>query len=97
MEEAAITVRAYAPPADVPDPFLSLPEWHLKAKCRGTDPDLFFPGRGGSTRPARALCAACPVQAECLEYALLLRPKALGIWGGTTERDRRRLRKERAA
>jgi WhiB family transcriptional regulator, redox-sensing transcriptional regulator len=54
---------------------------------------LFFPERGGSTKAARALCSECCVKAECLEYALE-RKEAFGVWGGTSERDRRKIRKE---
>ena len=59
------------------------------------DPDLFFPERGASTREAKAVCRACVVQNECLEYALVNGEK-FGIWGGLSERERRRLRRQRA-
>jgi WhiB family redox-sensing transcriptional regulator len=68
--------------------------WQDRANCLGVDPDLFFPGRGESTQEAKAICAGCVVRDECLEQALA-RPEKFGIWGGTSERERRRLRRER--
>lgn len=68
--------------------------WWGEAVCRGVDPDLFFPERGASTREAKAVCARCPVQAECLEFALDTFVK-FGIWGGMSERERRIMRKQR--
>jgi WhiB family transcriptional regulator, redox-sensing transcriptional regulator len=70
-------------------------EWQSKARCTEVDPEIFFPERGGSSKAARAVCAHCPVRANCLEYALNNKEQ-FGIWGGTSERERRRLRKERA-
>lgn len=69
-------------------------EWQQDSLCTRTDPEAFFPDRGGSSRSARKLCAACPVQLQCLEYALANKD-VHGIWGGTSERERRLLRKER--
>ena len=57
---------------------------------------MFFPERGQSTKAARALCATCPVKAKSLEYALENKEQ-FGIWGGTSERERRKLRKRRAS
>jgi WhiB family redox-sensing transcriptional regulator len=68
--------------------------WMDQANCLGVDPDLFFPSRGESTAEARAVCAGCVVRAECLEYALEGAEK-FGIWGGMSERERRRMRKAR--
>jgi WhiB family redox-sensing transcriptional regulator len=62
----------------------------------GVDPDLFFPERGASTREAREVCRGCVVRGDCLEYALANAEK-FGIWGGLSERERRRLRRQRAA
>lgn len=73
-----------------------LPAWHLDAACRGADPDLFFPERGESTRAAKAICAGCPVQSECLDWAVGNNEPG-GIWGGSSERQRRLLRKVRVA
>ncbi|MDP8959208.1 MAG: WhiB family transcriptional regulator [Actinomycetota bacterium] len=69
--------------------------WQDFANCRGADSDLFFPERGASTRQAKAICAACEVRVECLEFALRHGEK-FGIWGGLSERERRRIRKQRA-
>lgn len=70
--------------------------WQAQANCVGVDPDIFFPERGASTKEAKAICAACSVREDCLEYALANGEK-FGIWGGTSERERRRLRRARAA
>jgi WhiB family redox-sensing transcriptional regulator len=68
--------------------------WQERGACRGVDPALFFPGRGESTAQARAVCATCPVAAECLEHALT-KTERFGIWGGTSERERKALRRAR--
>lgn len=69
--------------------------WQNYANCLGVDPDLFFPERGASTKEAKAVCRACVVREDCLEYALENSEK-FGIWGGLSERERRRLRRARA-
>ena len=66
--------------------------WRIDAACADKDPDMFFPGRGEATAPAKKVCAGCPVQAECLEHALTHRD-AFGIWAGTSERERRVMRR----
>lgn len=66
--------------------------WTRLAACRGMDPAVFFPGRGAPTSEAKAVCARCPVKAECLKAALEERER-FGIWGGFSERERRRLRR----
>jgi WhiB family redox-sensing transcriptional regulator len=68
--------------------------WQDYANCRGADADLFFPERGASTRRAKSICGACEVRGECLEYAIVNGEK-FGIWGGMSERERRRVRRER--
>ena len=68
--------------------------WQDQANCMGVDPDLFFPERGASTREAKEVCRGCVVREECLEYALVNSEK-FGIWGGMSERERRRLRRAR--
>ncbi len=68
--------------------------WQDYANCRGADADLFFPERGASTRRAKAICRACEVRVECLEFAIANGEK-FGIWGGMSERERRRIRRER--
>lgn len=69
--------------------------WQDQANCLGVDPDLFFPERGASTREAKEVCRGCVVRVECLEYALANAEK-FGIWGGLSERERRRIRRARA-
>jgi len=66
--------------------------WQARALCAQTDPEAFFPEKGGSTRDAKRVCGACVVRSECLEYALS-NDERFGIWGGLSERERRRLRK----
>jgi WhiB family redox-sensing transcriptional regulator len=68
--------------------------WPAHALCQGVNPDLFFPPRGGDTREAKQVCAVCPVRVECLDYALELGEK-FGIWGGLSERERRKIRHDR--
>ncbi len=65
--------------------------WRLDALCAETDPEAFFPEKGGSTREAKRVCMGCAVRAECLEYALAA-DERFGIWGGLSERERRRVR-----
>ena len=70
-------------------------DWRQHAVCRGSDPALFFPERGADVKPAKAVCATCPVAADCLEYALGCTDRLAGIWGGTAESERRRMRRQR--
>ena len=72
-----------------------VPDWKSHANCMGVDPDLFFPERGMSTREAKEVCRGCVVREDCLEYALANGEK-FGIWGGLSERERRRIRRARA-
>jgi WhiB family transcriptional regulator, redox-sensing transcriptional regulator len=67
-------------------------EWQERALCAQTDPEAFFPEKGGSTREAKRICLGCDVRAECLEYALA-HDERFGIWGGLSERERRKLKK----
>jgi WhiB family redox-sensing transcriptional regulator len=69
--------------------------WQDYANCLGVDPDLFFPERGASTKEAKEVCRGCVVREDCLEYALQNSEK-FGIWGGMSERERRRIRRARA-
>ncbi len=55
--------------------------WQDHANCSGVDQDLFFPQRGASTRKAKAICEACEVKAECLEFAITQGERIIGIWG----------------
>ena len=66
--------------------------WQERALCAQTDPEAFFPEKGGSTREAKKVCLSCEVRVECLEYALG-HDERFGIWGGLSERERRRLKK----
>ncbi|MGJ9583291.1 WhiB family transcriptional regulator [Actinotignum sp. GS-2025b] len=68
--------------------------WRESALCAQTDPDVFFPEKGGSTAPATSICHECPVREECLEYALQHDIRH-GIWGGMSDNDRRRLSRQR--
>jgi WhiB family redox-sensing transcriptional regulator len=77
---------ASAPPDDA--------NWMLRAKCRGMNPATFFPTDGAGFEAARKICLECPVRAECLEYALVNRIDQ-GAWGGTSERERRRILRRR--
>ncbi len=69
-----------------------VPEWQEQALCAQTDPEAFFPEKGGSTREAKRICVGCEVRVECLEYALA-NDERFGIWGGLSERERRRLKR----
>ncbi len=68
------------------------PGWQELALCAQTDPEAFFPEKGGSTREAKRVCSGCEVRQECLEYALS-NDERFGIWGGLSERERRRLKR----
>ena len=68
------------------------PAWQDRALCAQTDPEAFFPEKGGSTREAKLVCRSCEVRTECLEYALE-HDERFGIWGGLSERERRRLKR----
>lgn len=67
--------------------------WQADALCAQTDPEAFFPEKGGSTREAKRICEQCEVRAQCLEYALE-NDERFGIWGGLSERERRKLRRQ---
>ncbi len=66
--------------------------WQTDALCSQTDPEAFFPEKGGSTRDAKRICTSCDVRGECLEYALN-NDERFGIWGGLSERERRKLKR----
>ena len=67
-------------------------DWQERALCAQTDPEAFFPEKGGSTREAKRICQGCEVKDECLEYALA-HDERFGIWGGMSERERRKMKK----
>lgn len=69
-------------------------DWQDAGLCKETDPEMFFPERGASAAPALRVCAGCEVRAECLAYALD-QGERFGVWGGMTERARRRLVRQR--
>lgn len=69
--------------------------WQDGANCLGVDPELFFPERGTSTKEAKDVCRGCIVREQCLEFSLQNGEK-FGIWGGLSERERRRIRRQRA-
>lgn len=64
--------------------------WLSDASCAGLDVDTFYPDKGGSTTDAKRICRGCPVRAECLEFAVD-HAERFGVWGMTSERERRRL------
>lgn len=66
--------------------------WQSRALCAQTDPESFFPEKGGSTREAKKICLHCEVKVDCLSYALA-NDERFGIWGGLSERERRRLKR----
>ena len=70
---------------------LHRPEWHRRAACRGFGSSSFFPVRGQSKNPAKAICDRCEVRTECLAVALP-DPEIRGIWGGTSSPERIRIR-----
>jgi WhiB family transcriptional regulator, redox-sensing transcriptional regulator len=66
-------------------------DWRDRALCAQVDGEMFFPEKGGSTREAKRICQGCEVRSECLEYALA-HDERFGIWGGLSERERRKLK-----
>ena len=70
------------------------PAWEAHAACRGVDPSLFFPENRADGEAAKRICAGCPVRLLCLELAIVNREKE-GVWGGTNERQRRKMIHER--
>lgn len=68
--------------------------WQSRAACRGLDTEIFFPATDEEAGPAKAVCGSCPVQESCLEHALADRERE-GVWGGATERERRRIIRQR--
>ena len=88
-----LTVVPDAPIVFEPEPAPPVADqWQDRALCAQTDPEAFFPEKGGSTREAKKICLGCEVRHECLEYALE-HDERFGIWGGLSERERRRLKR----
>ncbi len=90
MSEAAVIELTAMLESQPPQP--SDEEWYERALCPQTDPDAFFPEKGGSTREAKKICLGCPVRDQCLKWALD-NDERFGIWGGLSERERRRLKR----
>jgi WhiB family transcriptional regulator, redox-sensing transcriptional regulator len=88
-----MTERASPPgPAEAEQEVL----WMRRARCRDLPPAIFFPGDGVGVAVPRRYCAECPVRAPCLEYALVNHIQ-YGVWGGASERERRRIARDRRA
>ena len=73
---------------------LSTASWRKRAACQGIDPEVFFPAEDEYADEAKEICAICPVRQACLEHALAHRERE-GVWGGATERERRRIIRQR--
>ena len=69
-------------------------DWMRRAKCRDISPSVFFPSDGVGVEIAQRICDGCPVQSPCLEYALANHIDH-GVWGGASERERRRIARRR--
>jgi len=69
-------------------------EWMAQGRCRDVDPAVFFPSDGIGVQNAQKTCSECPVKEPCLEYALVNHVDH-GVWGGTSERERRRILRRR--
>jgi WhiB family transcriptional regulator, redox-sensing transcriptional regulator len=90
-----IQILAWRP--EMPGERISRPDdlsWRDGGRCGEVDPEVFFPATGQHTDPARRICAGCEVRVQCLEFALGS-DEAWGIWGGTDEDERRRIRASR--
>jgi WhiB family transcriptional regulator, redox-sensing transcriptional regulator len=73
----------------------STASWRKLAACQGIDPEIFYPASDEDDAwEAKAICSECPVRQACLEHALAHRERE-GVWGGTTERERRRIHRQR--
>ncbi|HUR23551.1 MAG TPA: WhiB family transcriptional regulator [Acidimicrobiales bacterium] len=68
--------------------------WRQHGACKGVDPDIFYPVTDEEAEPAKSICATCPVREPCLEFAVASRERD-GVWGGATERERRRMIRQR--
>lgn len=80
-------------PTTAPQTVISA-RWQEAAACRGLDTEMFFPGRGESIAAAKAICNGCPVKIQCAGFAMDTRQR-FGVWGGSSERERRRQRSAR--
>jgi WhiB family redox-sensing transcriptional regulator len=68
--------------------------WRQLADCRGVEPEIFYPVTDEEAEEAKVICAGCPVREMCLDFALTNRERD-GVWGGATERERRRILRQR--
>ena len=91
-EPVAVVVQNPVIVQDDADEVTNELQWQERALCAQTDPEAFFPEKGGSTREAKRVCLTCDVRVECLDYALA-HDERFGIWGGLSERERRRVKK----
>jgi hypothetical protein len=82
-----------ASPSALPG-YVTVKNWMTYANCRGVDPEIFFPHRGENQAAAKRICARCEVTDYCLEYALTNKENR-GVWGGMSERERRREKQRR--
>ncbi len=73
---------------------MNTPAWRKRAACNGLDPHTFYPDPDDEGLEAKAVCEVCPVREPCLEHALSYREKE-GVWGGATEKERRRIIRQR--
>jgi WhiB family redox-sensing transcriptional regulator len=71
-------------------------KWQDDALCAQVSQEMFFPEKGGSTKDAKRICGSCDVRQKCLEYALTQESNPPGVWGGTSMRERRAIRKDAA-
>ena len=85
------TDRMMGPADQATDLLGDVPQWQELALCSQTDPEAFYPEKGGSTREAKKICGRCVVKDDCLQYALT-HDERFGIWGGLSERERRKLK-----
>jgi WhiB family redox-sensing transcriptional regulator len=91
-EPVAVVVQNPVIVQDDADEVVNELQWQERALCAQTDPEAFFPEKGGSTREAKRVCLSCEVRVQCLDYALA-HDERFGIWGGLSERERRRVKK----
>ncbi len=73
---------------------MTVMNWRQRSACRGLDPEIFYPATDEEADEAKSICAICPVRQMCLEHALMARERE-GVWGGLTERERRRVIRQR--
>jgi WhiB family transcriptional regulator, redox-sensing transcriptional regulator len=87
-----LMARPMGPESPDLETLLGRPPWMVRGACRGMGTEVFITGRGDSTAAAKATCSTCLVQSECLAFAVA-NPELVGIWGGTSARERARMRR----